>query len=323
METPRARPIAVDDVEAAAGRIGIHVHRTPVLTSRGLDGIAGAELYLKAENLQKTGSFKARGAFNALLGAERAEAVVTVSSGNHAQALAHACRALGVRCVCVMPEGSVPVKLAATREYGAEIVTDGVTADNREEVVRELAAGRGLAIVHPYEDPLVMAGQGTLALELLADAPELDAVVAPVGGGGLVAGVATAVKARSPHTRVVGVEPEGADDGRRSLEEGRRILLERAPDTVCDGVRARGVGMGPWTVVRELVDEIVAVADTDTLWAMELLWTRTKTVVEPSGALAAAAVLTRRVGGGRIGVVVSGGNVDPARLPQRSPNQRA
>lgn len=307
--------LGVEDVEAAAARIRSCVHRTPVLTSRNLDALAGAELALKAEHLQRAGSFKARGAFNALLLREGAPGVITVSSGNHGQALACAGGALGIAVTVIVPEGANPLKLAAMRSYGAEVVSGGVSADSREDALREEAARRSLPVVHPYDEPDVMAGQGTAGLELLDDAPGLDAVVVPVGGGGLLSGVATAVKGRSPGTAVVGVEPEGADDVRRSLEAGRRVALEGAPDTVCDGVRTLAPGGRPWAVIRERVDGVVTVSDRAAIEAMELLWTRTKTVVEPSGALPLAAVLGGHVPGQRIGLVCSGGNVDPATMP--------
>lgn len=314
--------ITLADVEAAADRIAPHIHRTPVLTSRALDDLSGAELHLKAEHLQRAGSFKARGAFNALLRRRGLERVLTVSSGNHGGALACAGRALGVGVTVIVPEGANPLKLAAIRGYGAEVVEGSATADSREEVLRALQTERGLPVVHPYEEPDVIAGQGTCGLELVEEAPVLDAVVVPVGGGGLLAGVATAVKARSPGTRVIGVEPAGADDARRSLEAGERVALERAPDTVCDGVRVLCLGERPWAVIRERVDGIVVVSETDVVEAMELLWTRTKTVVEPSGALPLAAVLAGGVRGGRIGLVCSGGNVDPGYAGER-PNQRS
>lgn len=308
--------IVLADVEAAAERIRPHVHRTPVLRSRALDALAGVELHLKAEQFQRTGSFKARGAFNALLLRGGAPAVLTVSSGNHGQALACAGRALGVAVTVVVPEGANPSKVEAIHAYGGEVVSGGVSAEGREETLRAEAERRGLPVVHPHDDPDVMAGQGTAGIELADDAPPLDAVVVPVGGGGLLSGVATAVKGRSPGTAVIGVEPEGADDVRRSLETGRRVALDRAPDTVCDGVRTLSVGERPWTVIRELVDGVVAVPDRAAIEAMELLWTRTKTVVEPSGALPLAAVLAGGVPGGRIGLVCSGGNVDAAAIPR-------
>lgn len=268
---------------------------------------------MKAENLQRVGAFKARGAFNTLLSMtpeERARGVLAVSSGNHAQAVALAARELGTTAVIVMPADANPTKVAATRAYGAEVYNEGVTNDNREAMVLQIAGERGLPLVHPYDDPRVMAGQGTAGLELGEQAPDLDVVVVPVGGGGLISGVATAIKALYPRTRVVGVEPETANDAARSLREGRRVALDRAPDTIVDGVRPQSLGEHPWAVIRERVDDIVTVSDVRTLDAMELLWTRAKTVVELAGSLPLAAVLAGRVTGARIGLVLSGGNVD-------------
>ncbi len=303
--------LRIGDVEAALARIRPYVHTTPVLGSRSLDDLAGAHLVLKAEHLQRTGSFKARGAFNALIqmGAEqRARGVLAVSSGNHAQAVALAARTLGTTAVVVCPADSNPVKLTAARAYGAEVISEGVTADTREEIVRRIARDRDLPLVHPYDDLAVMAGQGTAGLELTEQGERLDAVVVPVGGGGLLSGVATAIKDRWPRTRMVGVEPSAADDLARSMRAGHRIALDAAPDTVCDGVRAPCVGERPWEVIRRLVDDVVTVTDDQALAATRLLWERTKSVVEPSGALPLAAVLSGKVSGGRLGLVLSGGN---------------
>lgn len=300
-------PITADDVRAAAQRIKLHVHRTPVLTGRSLNHMAGADLYLKAENMQRVGAFKARGAFNALLQMET-KGVITLSSGNHGQALALAGRELGVPVTVIMAEDSNPSKIAAAQAYGAQIETKGVANDTREERLRKMSPG--LDIVHPFNDLRVIAGQGTVALELVDQCPELDAVVVPVGGGGLISGVSTAIKAVWPNTSVVGVEPESANDASLSLAAGQRIVLDRTPDTIVDGVQAQAVGELCWEVISKLVDGIVTVTDTQALAAMELLWTRAKTVVEPAGALPLAAVLAGKVKGTRIGLILSGGNVD-------------
>jgi threonine dehydratase len=305
--------LAAADVEAAAARIAGRVHRTPVLRCASLDAMAGAALYLKAENLQRVGAFKARGAFNALLtmnDAERERGVIAVSSGNHAQAVALAARELGVPAVIVMPSDANPAKVVATKAYGAEVVQHGVTAENRETFVRELMRERGLPLVHPYDDERVMAGQGTAGLELTEQCEPLDAVVVPVGGGGLLSGVATIVKARWPSARVIGVEPSNAADARASLHAGERVALPAVPDTVVDGVKSQCIGVRPWEVISRFVDDIVTVTDAQTIEAMELLWTRAKTVVEPAGALPLAAVLGGEVAGKRIGLILSGGNVD-------------
>jgi threonine dehydratase len=309
--------VALPDVEAAAARIAGRVHRTPVLRSRLLDAEAGLEVQAKAEHLQRAGSFKVRGATSAVRAldpAVLARGVIAVSSGNHAQAVALAAAEAGTSAVIVMPANSNPAKLAATRAYGAEVVSGGVTHERRDEVVLALAAERGLHLIHPYDDPDVMAGQGTAALELLDQAGGLDVVVVPVGGGGLIAGTAAAVKGRSPGTRVVGVEPAGADDARRSLAEGHRVSLPGPPVTLADGVRALTPGERTFSVMRRLVDEIVTVTEDELLAAVTFLWSRTKQLVEPSGALPVAALLTGAVRGRRAGVVLSGGNVDAATL---------
>jgi threo-3-hydroxy-L-aspartate ammonia-lyase len=250
----------------------------------------------------------------------RAQGVLAVSSGNHGQAVALAAAETGGHAVVVMPQGSNPAKVAATRAYGAEVLTEGVTADNRETVVLEVAAARGLRLVHPFDDPDVMAGQGTAALELLEDAPvDLDLVLVPVGGGGLISGTAAAVKGRSPATRVVGVEPATAADAQASLAAGRRVPLPGAPATIADGVRSLCVGERPFEVMRRLVDEVVTVTDAELRDALALCWSRTKQLVEPTAALPLAALLTGAARGRRVGVVLSGGNVDAAALARSLP----
>jgi threo-3-hydroxy-L-aspartate ammonia-lyase len=315
-------PFGLAEVERAAQRIAGRVHRTPVIGSRLLDRELGCRALLKAEHLQRVGAFKARGAFNALLAldpATRAAGVVAVSSGNHAQAVALAAAETGSRAVVVMPADANPGKVAATRAYGAEVVTEGVTAETREAVVRALAAERGLHLVHPFDDPDVMAGQGTAALELLQDAPDLDLVLVAVGGGGLLAGTAAAVKGRSPATRVVGVEPATAADARASLAAGRRVRLPAVPVTVADAVRSQVVGERPFEVMRRLVDEIVTVTDAELLEALALCWSRTKQLVEPTAALPLAALRTGAAKGGRVGVILSGGNLDATALARCLP----
>ena len=315
-------PFGLAEVERAAQRIAGRVRRTPVIGSRLLDRELGCRALLKAEHLQRVGAFKARGAFNALLAldpATRAAGVVAVSSGNHAQAVALAAAETGSRAVVVMPADANPGKVAATRAYGAEVVTEGVTAETREAVVRALAAERGLHLVHPFDDPDVMAGQGTAALELLQDAPDLDLVLVAVGGGGLLAGTAAAVKGRSPATRVVGVEPATAADARASLAAGRRVRLPAVPVTVADAVRSQVVGERPFEVMRRLVDEIVTVTDAELLEALALCWSRTKQLVEPTAALPLAALRTGATKGGRVGVILSGGNLDATALARCLP----
>jgi len=320
--------IQLDDVQRAAARIRGQVVRTPVLTSRALDAHAAAHLMFKAECLQRGGSFKVRGAFNAVLaGMERGDQrhLLAVSSGNHAQAVAIAAAATGLRATIVMPQEASPLKRAATRAYSAEVFDQGVTGSNREAVARSLAEERGLRLIHPFDDPEVMAGQGTLALELLEDAGEAPVmVVVPVGGGGLISGVATVVKALRPQARVVGVEPENADDAARSKAAGRILALAAPPDTIADGVRTLQLGERPWSVISDLVDAIVTVTEDEILQATWLLWTRTKLLVEPTGALPLAAVLARKVAAsGPIACILSGGNVDVTAVSPQLASARA
>jgi threo-3-hydroxy-L-aspartate ammonia-lyase len=307
-------PISIDGVNAAAARIDGIAHRTPLLRSRTLEARVGAPVALKAENLQRTGAFKFRGACNAVA-ALRPDGVCSVSSGNHAQALALAAREHGARATILMPSDAPASKRAATEGYGAEVIDFERYADDRDALARALAAERGLTLVHPYDDPLVMAGQGTVGLELAGELDDLDVVVVPVGGGGLIAGVATAVKALAPDARVVGVEPEAGDDVARSLRAGERVSVE-VPQTIADGQQVTTPGAQPWEVIRALVDDVVTVADAEIVDAMRVLFERVKLVAEPSGATALAAVLAGRVAvrGGSVGVVVSGGNVDVARF---------
>jgi threonine dehydratase len=315
--TRSTAPFSLVDVERAAGRIAGRVHRTPVIASRLLDRELGCQVLAKGEHLQRVGAFKARGAFNALLSldpATRQAGVLAVSSGNHGQAVALAAAETGGRAVVVMPAGSNPAKVAATRAYGAEVVMDGVTAENREAFAAELAIDRGLHLVHPFDDPEVMAGQGTAALELLQDAADLDLVLVPVGGGGLIAGTAAAVKGRSPSTRVVGVEPATAADAQASLRAGRRVSLSAAPATIADGVRSLCVGERPFEVIQRLVDDIVTVTDDQLRDALALCWSRTKQLVEPTAALPLAALRTGAAQGGRVGLILTGGNLDAVAL---------
>ena len=310
--------IELADVQAAAERLRGIAHRTPVFTSRTLDALVGGSVYVKAECLQRGGAFKFRGAYNKISSLpedERTQGVIAYSSGNHAQAVAIAARLLGSRATIVMPEDAPPAKVDATRGYGAEIVTYDRWTERREEIGSRLAEERGLALVRPYDDPLVMAGQGTAALELLDDVPDLDVIVTPVGGGGLIAGTATAAKGRRAAIRIVGVEPEAGDDTAQSLAAGARVNLG-VPRTIADGLQASEPGELTFEVNRELVDEIVTVSDAEIVDAMTFLFDRMKLVVEPSGAVGVAALLNGRVRGTRIGVVISGGNVGAARFAE-------
>ncbi len=308
--------ISLDDVRAAAGRLAGVAHRTPVLTSRALDEAVGATVFLKAENLQRVGAFKFRGAYNAvasLSDAEREHGVATVSSGNHAQALALAARLHGIRAVILMPEDSPAGKLAATEGHGAEVIRFDRYGHDREQLLTELVAERGLVPVHPYDDERVMAGQGTVALELVEQAGPLDVLVVPVGGGGLISGCATV--AAEHGVRVVGVEPEAGDDVKRSLEAGERVRIP-VPRTIADGQQLPTPGELTFEVIRERVDAVALATDEQIVAAMRFLFERMKTVAEPSGACALAALLAGRVeaAGLRVGVTISGGNVSAARF---------
>ncbi len=319
--------VTLSDIRAAATRLAPHIHETPILRCRSLDEAAGRPLALKAENLQRGGAFKLRGALNTLLqlsAADRARGVIAHSSGNHAQGVAIAARMLGVRAVIVMPQNANPLKVAATRGYGADVVQDGVTGDNREQATARLIAQHGYTLVHPYDDDRIIAGQGTVGLEIATQVNDVDAVFVPIGGGGLISGVAAAVKSLHPGARVFGVETEGADDAARSLASGSRQRLSAVPTTIADGIRSLSVGERNWEIIRRLVDGVLVVSDFDVAAALTLLLTRVKTVVEPTGAVAAAALLSRkhadRIGDVRnAAVVLSGGNLDLGSLPLALP----
>jgi threonine dehydratase len=311
-----ALSLTLDDVRDAAARLRGVAHRTPVITSRTLDERLGATVYLKAETLQRGGAFKFRGAYNAIASlddAARARGIASASSGNHAQAVSLASRLCGTRATILMPNDAPPLKRAATEGYGAEVVTYDRYGEDRDALLRALAAERDCEIVHPYDNPRVMAGQGTAALELIEDAGELDLVVVPVGGGGLISGTAVAVKALCPGARVIGVEPEASDDVARSLASGVRERVEVRP-TIADGQQTSSPGELTWPVIHALVDEVVTIDDDALLATMRWCFERLKLVVEPSGASALAALLQGRVAaeGLRVGVVLSGGNADPA-----------
>jgi len=318
-----ALPIDVAEIEAAASRIAPYVHRTPLVTNAALNALAGCDLLLKAENLQKVGAFKARGAHNAVFAlceAEAAAGVVTHSSGNHAAAVALAARNRGTTAHVVMPSNAPGVKKAAVAGYGAEITLCEPTLQAREDAVAEIRERTGAVLVHPYDDPLVIAGQGTTGVEILdqVDAMGLgppDAVVVPVGGGGLLSGIAVAVKARYPDCAVIGAEPTGADDAHRSFHSGT-LVPQTAPDTIADGLLT-SLGERNFAIISRLVDDILLVDDPGIADAMELIWTRVKLVVEPSGAVGVAAILAHRArfAGQRVVAVLTGGNVDLRNLP--------
>ncbi len=305
--------IGIDDIRGAADRLAPWVHRTPVLTSRTLDGRSGGSVFLKCENFQKVGAFKIRGAMNALLRldeADRARGVVTHSSGNHGQALAQAGRWLGVPVSVVMPRTAPAIKRAATEGYGATVVPCEPTLAAREAAVADLVARQGSTLVHPFDDWAVIEGQGTAALELLDQAGPLDLVLCPVGGGGLLAGTALAVKGTSPASRVIGAEPKAADDALRSLLSGA-IQPSTDPKTVADGLRT-SLGERPFAVIRRHVDAIVTATEPEILAAMRFVWERFKIIIEPSCAVPVAPVLDRHlpVEGLRVGIIITGGNVD-------------
>ena len=310
--------IGLDDVHAAAARLDGVAHRTPALTSRTLDAATGASVWCKAECYQRGGAFKFRGAYtmiSQLDPALRSRGVAAYSSGNHAQAVSIAAAMLGAPAVILMPEDTPAVKLEATRGYGAEVVTYDRYTEDREQLGGELAERRGLTLVPPYEHPLVMAGQGTAALELLEDTDGLDALLVPVGGGGLLAGCATVAKGTSADIEVIGVEPEAGDDTRRSLAAGERIEIP-VPRTIADGQQAQIPGELTFAVNRERADAVELVSDAEIVDALRFAFDRMKVVLEPSGACALAALLAGsvRLPGRRVGVVLSGGNVGADRF---------
>lgn len=305
--------LSLADVQAAAGRIKGVAHRTPVLTSRTLNERVGAEVFLKAENFQRIGAFKFRGAFNAIsrLNAEQlGRGVAAYSSGNHAQAVALAARLAGTKAVMLMPKDAPPTKMAATRGYGAEVVTYDRYAQDRAALAKQLAEERGLTLIPPYDHYDVMAGQGTVALELIEEVGPLGALLVPIGGGGLIAGCATAATGLSPGIKVIGVEPAAGDDTARSLAAGERVEIP-VPRTIADGQAIASPGELTFPVVQRLVDSVALVSDDEIRAAMTFAFERLKIVLEPSGASALAALLSGRVGSlpERVGVVLSGGNV--------------
>jgi threonine dehydratase len=310
--------VTVDDIREAHERIRSHIHRTPVIHSRQLDANSGSQVFFKCENLQKGGAFKARGALNAVLGLPEtalAAGVATHSSGNHGAALAMAAAVRAMPATIVMPSNSSAVKKAAVAGYGGRVVECEPTLAAREKTLARVVAESGAHVVHPYDDPRIIAGQGTAALELLEQLDQLDAVVIPVGGGGLLAGVALAVKALHPRVEVIAAEPAGADDAFRSFGLGRRVLQEN-PNTIADGLLT-SLGELNYAIIREQVDTIVTVEEENIVRAMQLQWTRLKSVVEPSGAVSFAAVLEHpeRFRGRRVACIISGGNVDLSKLP--------
>ena len=312
--------ISFDDVKAAANRLDGVAHRTPVMQSRTIDEQLGAELFFKCENLQRIGAFKFRGAYNAvanLSAAARARGVIAFSSGNHAQAMALAGRLLDCPTTIVMPADAPPLKLAATRGYGANVVIYDRYKEDREVIARKLADEQGLTVIPPFNHPDVMAGQGTAAMELIEETGNLDMLLVCVGGGGLLAGCATAAAAMLPDCEIIGVEPAAGNDVQLSMQRGERVHID-VPHTIADGAQTQQVGELTFPVIRAYVNRIETVDDDALIRTMHWIGERMKIVVEPTGCLAAAAVLEKLVPvrGKRVGIILSGGNVDLQRYAQ-------
>ncbi len=320
---PDAAGLTIEAIRAAHDRIRDKIHRTPIFTSEELDERSRLQLYFKCENLQKVGAFKARGAINAvdlLTPREAARGVVTHSSGNHAAALARAARLRGIPAYIVMPDNAPTAKQSAVRRYGGLIELCQPTLAARESAARAVVQRTGAIFIHPYDDLSVMAGQGTSAIEILEDVPELDAILCPVGGGGHLSGVAVAAKSIKPSIRVIGVEPAGADDAARSFRS-RRIEPMVHPSTIADGLRS-SLGAKPFAEILRHVDDIVTVSEASIVNAMRTLWEVLKVIVEPSGAVAYAAILENAVRlqapNARVALLLTGGNLDLDRLPWQS-----
>jgi threonine dehydratase len=306
--------VTYDDVVAAHERIAGAAHRTPVLTSTTANELVAAELFFKAENFQRMGAFKFRGAYNAIAQMtpeQKSGGVIAFSSGNHAQAISLAATLLGTTSVIVMPKDAPQVKITATREYGAEVVLYDRYTERREEIGQRLAEERGATLIPPFDHPAVIAGQGTAVKELFEDAGPMDVLISPLGGGGLLAGSALAAKALNPDCVVIGVEPEAGNDGQQSFRSGELVTIE-TPQTIADGAQTLRLGDHTFAIIRELVNDIVTVGDVEMVEMMRFFAGRMKIVVEPTGAMAAAAVFTKKVdvAGKRVGILISGGNLD-------------
>jgi threonine dehydratase len=311
-------PVTYADVAAAAKRIEGAAHRTPVLTSSTADEMTGARIFFKPENLQRMGAFKFRGAYNAIakLGEEqRKRGVLAFSSGNHAQAIALSARLAGIKAVIVMPADAPALKLAATRGYGAEVITYDRMKEDREALARRISEERGMTMIPPYNHPDVIAGQGTAAKELIEDAGQLDYLFVCLGGGGLTSGCALAAHELSPGCKVIGVEPEAGNDVQQSFRKGEIVKIP-VPKTIADGAQTQAPGDLTFAIIRALVADVLTVSDAQLIEAMRFFVARMKIVVEPTGCLAAAAVFNglTDLKGKRVGVILSGGNVDPAAL---------
>ena len=311
-------PPSLTDIQQAAERIGPYIHRTPVLTNASLNTRVGTQVYLKCENMQKVGAFKFRGACNAVYSLNNDQAqhgVCTHSSGNHAQALALAARLCGIPAYIVMPENAPQVKKEAVAAYGGQITFCKPTLEARESTLERIRLETGATFVHPYNNERVIAGQGTAALELLEEVPDLDVIITPVGGGGLLSGTAIAATESRPGIRVIAGEPERADDAQRSLQAGR-ILPSTNPKTIADGLLT-SLGELTFPIIRERVEQIVTVTEKGIADSMKFIWERVKVVIEPSAAVAVAVLWEKNIdlGGLKVGVILSGGNVDLSRLP--------
>ena len=316
--------ISFEDVVAAARRIEGAAHRTPVLTSSTADELTGARLFFKAENFQRMGAFKFRGGYNALSqfsDQQKQGGVITYSSGNHAQAIALSAKLLGIKAVIIMPEDAPVIKVAATKGYGAEVVLYDRYTQDRDEIGNRLAAERGMTLIPPYDHPHVMAGQGTAALELIEEIGPVDVLIVPIGGGGLMSGCAVVARTLSPGCRIIGVEPEAGNDAQKSLAEGRIVHID-TPRTIADGAQTQHLGHHTFPVLRALVDEIVTVSDAELVEAMKFFASRMKMLVEPTGCLAAAAAFSGRVpvAGKKVGIILSGGNIDLHRFAELTGN---
>lgn len=314
MDTRSAAELSIEDVRAAAQRLRGIAHRTPVLTSATLDDRAGGRIFLKCENFQRMGAFKFRGAYNRLVqldDTQRRGGVVAFSSGNHAQGVALAAKLLGVRAAIIMPEDAPKSKIAATQGYGAEVILYDRYRSHREEIAQGLCDERGAVMVSPFNDRDIIAGAGTAALELLEEQPDLDNIVTPVGGGGLLSGSCLAAHGTNPAIAMYGVEPEAGNDAQQSLQKGEIVHIG-VPRTIADGLQTQAPGSLTFPIMREHVREIVTVSDDELKEAMRFAFERMKLVMEPSGAASLAAVLTGKipVSGKRTGIVISGGNVD-------------
>jgi len=306
-------------IEAAASRLDGVANKTPVLTSASLDKKLKSSVFFKCENFQRVGAFKFRGAYNSLIQLseqQKKQGVIAYSSGNHAQAVACVGQMLGIATTIVMPQDAPAVKLAATKSYGAKIITYDASCEKREVVAQKILSHTPLTLIPPFDHPNIIAGQGTLGLEFILSCPRLDVVLVPCGGGGLLSGVAVAVKQLRPDCRVIGVEPENADDATRSFYSGK-LVTQPNPDTIADGTRTASLGELTFPLIRQNVDQMVTVSEAAIKQAVRFFFYRMKIVVEPSGALGLAALLSQRLKAeGRLGVVISGGNIDGATMSE-------